>query len=827
MSRAVRDHAIAERRLVADLSEVGREDASLVGGKGANLGELVRIGLQVPSGFVVTTQAYDLAVGRAGLHDQVVAATEAEPDGRTDSASRVIHETLARTPLPPEVGDAVIAAYRELGAGPVAVRSSATAEDLPEAAFAGQQETYLNVLGEDDLLGAVRDCFASLWSERAVLYRSRQPVDRRDVKLAVVVQRMVPSEVAGVLFTAHPVTGARDEVVIDASPGLGEAVVGGLVTPDQFVVDKGALAIKERRLGRREAVVRARAGGGTEEVRPEGIGAPADPCLADAAVVDLARLGLAVEGHFGAPQDVEWAIAEGKTYVLQARPMTALPELVTWQPPARGYWMRNLRLGEWLPEAMTPLFRTWLLERLEAGYLLGMRKDLGTALPFPYASINGWYYLAAPTVSLPTILRAAVESRGRIFPFFLNALIRVSSQPELADRTVLRRLAEEWRDELLPRYRHQVEEEERRVDEAGPEQLADLINRIGLIAGEYLWSLAIVGGSAWKMEGCLARFLRQHVTDSRRADVQVMLRGLPGAKVDTPAHAVQSADWYWPYAGELGRPEAGIAAERRERLAAERQAAEGATREDLANDPALLARFDAILEVSQRYAALREAQSRDFTLGWPLLRRAALRLGASLVAQGLLDRPEDVFFLTRGELTRGELNRGELNRGELRTEERLQRVVQERRADWERQRRLVAPLSIGKPPRLMESALSDMVNAVRATRSLPEGAIVGQPASPGRATGPARIVRGPEEFDRLQPGEVLVAKATTPAWTPLFARAVAVVTDGGTLAAHASLVAREYGIPAVVGAGDATRRLRDGQIVIVDGSAGMVERVGS
>ncbi len=798
--------------MVADLDKVGREDASLVGGKGANLGELVRIGLTVPPGFVVTTQAYDLAVERAGLHDQVLAATEVASDGRADAASRVIYETLARAPLPIEVGDAVLAAYRELEAGPVAVRSSATAEDLPEAAFAGQQETYLNVVGEDGLLEAVRDCFASLWSERAVLYRGRQPTDQQAVKLAVVVQRMVPSEVAGVLFTAHPVTGARDEVVIDASPGLGEAVVGGLVTPDQFVVDRRTLAMKERRLGRREVLVQLRAGGGTEEVRPEGIGAPADPCLPNAAVADLARIGLAVERHFGAPQDVEWAIAEGKTYVLQARPMTALPEPVTWQPPSPGYWMRNLRLGEWLPEPMTPLFRTWLLERLEDGYLLAMRKDIGTALPFPYGAINGWYYLATPTVSLPTILRAAVESRGRIFPFFLNALIRVSSQPEVADRRVLRRLAEEWRDELRPRYRHQVKEGERRVEGAGPQELSELIDRIGLLAGEHLWSLAIVGGSAWKMEGCLARFLRKHVTDSRRADVQILLRGLPGAEVGTPAHAVQSADWYWPTAGELGRPEAEISAERRDRLAAERQAAEEATREDLASDPALLARFDAILEVSQRYAALREAQSRDFTLGWPLLRRAALRLGASLVSEGLLDRAEEVFFV---------------DRRELRAKEPLKIVVQERRAEWERQRRLVAPLTIGKAPRLMESALSGVVNAVRSTRSLPEGAIVGQPASPGRATGTVRIVRGPEEFDRLQPGEVLVAKATTPAWTPLFARAVAVVTDGGTLAAHASLVAREYGIPAVVGAGDATRRLRNGEMVLVDGSAGVVERVGS
>jgi phosphohistidine swiveling domain-containing protein len=354
-----------------------------------------------------------------------------------------------------------------------------------------------------------------------------------------------------------------------------------------------------------------------------------------------------------------------------------------------------------------------------------------------------------------------------------------------------------------------VADGERRVDSEGPPELEDLVDAIGCLAGEYLWSLAIVGGSAWKMEGCLAGFLRREMPRELQGGMQVLLRGLPGAELAVAAYAVQSVDWYWPTAGEqqTTHDAAQVAtAARREQLQAERERAETVCREVLADRPAVLARFETLLEVAQRYAVLREEQSRSFTLGWPLLRRCALRLGELAVQAGTIERAEDVFFLTRGEL------RARTNR---------QDAVANRRALWERQRRLIAPLTIGQAPRLLERSLTGAVEAVRSGHA-PEGAIVGQPASPGRASGRVRVVRDAAEFDRFEPGEVLVAQATAPAWTALFGRAAAVVTDGGTLAAHASLVAREFGIPAMVATGDATRRLRTGQLVTVDGSAGFV-----
>jgi phosphohistidine swiveling domain-containing protein len=311
------------------------------------------------------------------------------------------------------------------------------------------------------------------------------------------------------------------------------------------------------------------------------------------------------------------------------------------------------------------------------------------------------------------------------------------------------------------------------------------------------------------MEAALAKFVRGNLSDRVGFGHQVLLRGLPGMDTGTPPHAVQSVDWYRPTLGELGLAGEDPDGRTRQReIAVEREAAEGACRVALADRPKPLSRFDALLEVAQRYAVLRERQARDFTLAWPLLRRCAIRLGEILAARGDIDAAEDVFFLTRAELD---------GRGYLRD------MAADRRQRWEWQRRLVAPLDLGTPPKVLRSLMHGAAEAAR-SRPVPSDAIlVGEPASPGRATGAVRIVQGPEDFDRFRDGEVLVARLTAPAWTPLFGRAAAVVTDGGTLAAHASLVAREYGIPAVVGTSEATRRLRDGQVVIVDGGAGVVQ----
>jgi len=366
-------------------------------------------------------------------------------------------------------------------------------------------------------------------------------------------------------------------------------------------------------------------------------------------------------------------------------------------------------------------------------------------------------------------------------------------------------LAEQWRRELLPEYQRLVADAETRVDTATERELINTVDVIARCAGSYFWSLAIVGGSAWKMEAALARFIRKHFEGDDGAQVQVLLRGLPGITLGGFRHAVQSIDWFWP-ALDAPEPVDGAVSERRAALIQERQKAEEYYRAVLANQPVVRGRFDALLEVAQRYAVIREEQARWFTLGWPILRRCVLRLGEGLSQTSATERPEDVFFLSRAELDQVQVD--------------FRERIEDRRTQWQRQRRLVAPLEIGKPARILEAVLSGVAPSSQIAPS--EDVIVGQAASPGHARGSVRVVAGPEDFAAFQAGEILVARATAPAWTPLFGKAAAVVTDGGTLAAHASLVAREYGIPAVVGTANATQRLSTGMCVTVDGGAGIV-----
>jgi hypothetical protein len=374
-------------RCVAPLLSFRRNDLAIAGGKGANLGELAQAGFDVPPGFVITTAAYDLLLQENGLQTHLSGLLSSHDLTNPDSVKNVsqqIHSLLQQIPMPEKIVENVLGAYQELGNGAVAVRSSATAEDLPEAAFAGQQETFLNVVGEEALMQAVRACWESLWSERAMLYRARQNVEQGMVKLAVVVQKMVPADMAGVMFTANPVSGERNELIIDASPGLGEAVVSGMVTPDHFVVNKHSGRIVEQRIGKREVVVQPKTGGGTEQVHPneETIHAAV---LSSQALRKLSKLGIAIERHFRAPQDIEWAWVRdgsktGNFLILQARPVTALPEPLNVSGPMR---LVLPMLAEMWPTRPYPLDMTTFtgaVERAIGNFLASM---IGKSAPSP------------------------------------------------------------------------------------------------------------------------------------------------------------------------------------------------------------------------------------------------------------------------------------------------------------------------------------------------------------------------------------------------------------------------------------------------------------
>ncbi|ASJ00489.1 phosphoenolpyruvate synthase [Thermococcus gorgonarius] len=335
-------------RFIKWFEELGKEDVPLVGGKGANLGELTKAGIPVPPGFCVTAEAYKYFVENVKLEDgrtlqewimDIISKTNVDDSKQLQENTAKIRQKIIELPMLPEIAEEIERAYKELSqrfnkdAVYVAVRSSATAEDLPEASFAGQQETYLDVYGVDDVIDKVKKCWASLWTARATFYRAKQGFDHSKVYLSAVVQKMVNSEKSGVMFTANPVTNNRNEIMINASWGLGEAVVSGSVTPDEYIVEKGTWKIKEKFIAKKEVMVvrNPETGKGTVYVKVADYLGPEwveKQVLTDEQIVEVAKMGAKIEEHYGWPQDIEWAYDkdDGKLYIVQSRPITTLKE---------------------------------------------------------------------------------------------------------------------------------------------------------------------------------------------------------------------------------------------------------------------------------------------------------------------------------------------------------------------------------------------------------------------------------------------------------------------------------------------------------------------
>ena len=811
---------------VLPLSALGRDDVAGAGGKGANLGELVRAGFPVPGGFVVSTDAYAAIVADAGLGEAIATA-----DGDGGAAARAAFEVAA---IPDAVRSAIMCAYAELGGGPVAVRSSATAEDLPGAAFAGQQDTYLNVVGSDALLDAVRRCWGSLWTERAITYRARLDIDPSGVRIAVVIQQMVPAAFAGVAFTANPVTGDRDEVVVDASSGLGEAVVSGLVTPDHFVLDANG-RVRERRRGRREVVVRAAAEGGvvhrTDEEATE---------LPDAVLAELAAVARAVAAHFGRPQDVEWAYAEGRLWLLQARPMTALP-------PAPIHLSRIQRITgpqiiEMLPVRPYPMdMSAWLLPgpgrlvRRMLHEIAGFDLDFTAVLPERDGIVDRYVppqprftlaVLTAPARLLPRIrrFRPAEWTRDPRFVRFDRQMRELTARdPRELGGDELR-----W----LPRRALDAMDEVTTVR-------VDYLPRVGFDLLRLHGLLVVLRRTV--LSGLLTLGARTRTEDANRALAQLAervradgaLRAVfelePEALAEwignDPAFAAFRAEltalldeyghretasalllststWRDSPATVLGLvkvlvQDAPVPAAARARWAEQQLLTHPLVRLTRSGP-----RVRRLLQDARAGIAFREDTHFHFTRALPVVRRAVLEMGRRLAVAGVLRDAQDVLHL-RLEEVEGIADSSALAPDEA---DRLRSIVRARSARRTELARvpLIAPATLF-PHQAAGDALA-----------------TGVPASGGRATGPARVLAGPADFGRLRSGDVLVCPYTNPSWTPLFQRAVAVVADTGGIGSHAAIVAREYGIPAVMGTGTGTTSLVDGQRVTVDGDTGRV-----
>lgn len=740
-------------QVVIELRAAAARDSDRTGSKAANLATLLQAGFPVPDGMVLTTEAF--------------------------RQSLTVRDGPDRHALAGHLQEALREIIQRYGDAPLAVRSSALAEDLPDATFAGQYETVLDVRGLAALDEAVRRCWASATGPEATAYGAHANVGAGPA-MAVLIQPMLEPEAAGVALGADPISGDRSKTIVSAVPGRAAALVSGAAVAEDWEVTPAT-------------AVRRSAG-------------PSVLTAGQASAV--AEMLWRVEKLLGAPQDMEWAVIGDNVTVLQARPMTALPGAVAWIAPRRGVWLRSIRLGEWLPEPVTPLFESWLLDRMEEQFRQRQKMEGGIDAPGPlHVCVNGWYFHSPIGSGRQSLLFRGFLRRPRP----AAATVLASRRPAAADRLFYAACTRQWDTRVLLPYQRLVDAGTKSLPTADAAEIVQLVDGLADLAGDFFWSLVLTGGAAWRFEIALARFCHRYLRT--QAPYQVLLGGL--APTVTPGHAVHSLDWIRETVGELpmaaAAPEA--AAARHAKAVAAREAATVACEQALATRPRRLAEFRARLVLAQRYAALRAEHVAWFTLAWPLLRRCVLRLGEQISQAGQLDRPEDVFFVSRAELAECLAGRPVKD---------LLIAVRERRAAWERWRRLSPPLTLGKPPLLLAKVLLTSPKVARSTGSANEDALRGTPASPGRAAGPVRILLDPSATADVRAGDVLVVSAAVPALTPVFDRISALCVDGGSVAAHASLVAREYGIPAVTGLGNATSQLSDGTWVTVDGTAGVV-----
>ncbi|WP_448612334.1 PEP/pyruvate-binding domain-containing protein [Geodermatophilus sp. URMC 60] len=843
--------------VVTGLDDPRSVDLARAGGKGASLARLRQAGLPVPDGFVVGADSYRrfvVATGLAPLVEQVTADLGTRGVDGTAAASTRLRAAFEAAPVPEDLAGPIVAAWRRLGGGAVAVRSSATTEDLPGASSAGQQDTVLDVTGDEQVLDAVRQCWSSLWTARALAYRTRQGASHTEAAVAVVVQRMVPADVAGVLFTADPLTGRRDRVVVEAVRGLGDALVSGRVNPQRWVLDAGTRTVLDG---------------------PDGA---ARHLLDPERLRELAGLGLAAATLSGGPQDVEWATIGERCWLLQSRPITTLFPLPPGPPAGPGLrvYIPLTLAAQGISEPMTPAGNAvfaGLATAVSSLWSLGRRRPHGLP-PWVTLVAGRLFYDITPLLASPRLGRRLADrmalkdpatsaalrewsdregtrltgSRGPAIPVGLSVwvgrevpgLLAAAAAPDRARRRLLAR-AEDQVARLhreaaaLSGPREQVEFvlgtlPQRTLDVAWA-QLPPVY--VGLLAGALADWLCQrwLGSSAglepvrrWlphdptlAMGTALARLARTCceagvepsrddpgmagflATFGHRAPDREIDLGLPRLR-DDPSYVVQLVRGYLAAGDpaellarqERGAEQAGAAS--RDLVAAVRRA-RGRVRARLLR--AVLVRYRAL-------GGLRERPKFDLVRVLALGRELLQRVGAALVTAGRLDDADDVFFLDPADLRAGVEG----------TAPDLPERADRRRREYERELgRRAVPLVL--------TSDGETVYAPAARAGGAPGALVGTGVSPGVHEGVVRVLDSPVGA-ALAPGEVLVAASTDPGWTPLFHLAGALVMELGGVVSHGAIVAREYGIPAVASVPDATRRLRTGQRVRVDGGAGTV-----
>lgn len=879
-------------KFVLSFKEIDKTMLQAVGGKGANLGELSKIsGLRVPDGFCVSTDGFRKAIEVAdGVRELIVQLYSVKPSeqDKISAISCQIRRLIENVEPDTELAEAITRQISELGEDAAyAVRSSATAEDLPSASFAGQQDTFLNVRGKDQILTHVKKCWASLFTDRAITYRIQNGFEHENVFLSVVVQKVVFPECSGIMFTADPVTSNRRVLSIDAGFGLGEALVSGLVSADNYKVREGNII--QKKVSVKKLAIVARPEGGTAESEIEA-GRRDAQALTDAQILELESIGRTIEKHYGCPQDIEWALADGVLYILQSRPITTL------YPIPKGVDDRNRIYGSYghqqmMTDAVKPLgisfnklFFFFAVPDMMAEAGGRMYMDMSSDMKSPFMRKFMLENYATQDLLMYSALRKAVSNkefiqslpRGKSATNFLanpqviSIIMRAMKEAKRGgavleahvkeQRLILHRQVEKIRDDLREKSGNAVfayiHEEAKNFGNRmfekdnsmqyglmvlcfhnynwvknhmkkwlGEENAIDDLTKSvpGNITTEMGLALMDLADTARKYPG-LCAYLQNAKDDTLWSDLEALDGGqefgrelqdflkkfgmrCPGEIDITRERWIENPTAVIPMIlgnvrnFEAGAGEAMVEKGRLESKQKEREYLERIRKLPGGRRKAKLAEHK--IDVLRSVTGYREYPKYCFISYFQAYKEALMHEAERLAQQGVVEAPEDVFYLYFEEFWEA-----------ARTGKADKSVIEARKREYKLFEKLT-------PPRVITSE-GEIINGEYETGNLPEGALPGTPVSSGVVEGRARVILDPSKADLME-GDILVTVFTDPSWTPLFVSVKGLVTEIGGVGTHGAVITREYGIPGVVGVENATKLINDGQRIRINGSTGYVE----
>ena len=870
------------------------------GGKGANLSRLIQAGFQVPDGFIVTTEAYQAFVTGNFLSQQIkqlIAGIDPQDARKLNNISQQIRERFAGGHIPPGIEEQIQAAYEHLTNKSVAVRSSATAEDLPGLSFAGQQDTFLNIINFPDLMQAIVSCWSSLWTARAIGYRARIQIPYDGIAQAVVIQEMIPSEISGVMFTANPINGSRLETVVDATLGVGEALVSGQVEPDHFLVNATKMQLIARKIGSKSISMVPDQGGGLETKR---INEYQRQAISDKTILELAAIGQRVADVFDYPQDIEWAIYNEQIFLLQSRPITSLYPLPEGVPTKPLQALFSFGAVQGILEPFTPLGQDAIRLIFAGGASLFGLKLTHSSQPVIKSAGERLWGNVTPILQNPLGARLVPRVFSAIDPSLQNILTTLQNDPDIQygqgrlRLSTLRRLLAFFIPSLrrvihYARKPRGVAEEVHRASEyeivqlgekyktisAQPENFQETVNLFREIYFAFPFAVPEIATAV--AAGLIPFFLLNKISEQLSGSNQLSLevsRGLPhnvttemdlelwqtASKIrsdpkttlyltssDSQALAREYLEGELPVTAQSAV--AGFLSKYGVRGLGEIDIGRKRWREDptyifdvlrgyLKIKDAALAP-DAIFEKGVQIAGKASVELvslargsfagrlKSWLVGWlvlrirelaglretpkfhiiqmmAIIRQGLLASGQAFAQQAVIKQADDLFYLYLDELQL-------LAEGDDRD---WSTIITRRREKYQRE------LIRAQIPRLILSDGRTFYEGLTGDGE-GEGRLVGSPVSPGVIEGQVRIVLDPLNSN-LQPGEIMVCRGTDPAWTPLFMTAGGLIMEVGGMMTHGAIVAREYGIPAVVGVDQATNVLQTGQRIQLNGTSGEV-----